>query len=86
VNDGRFHEQAQEQKPVPVHTGLTVSEALAEILCHDFQAMLSWEEQARSWDDTEGVHQMRVSSRRMRAALVGLPHGGAQDRQPTLER
>lgn len=57
------------EKPVPVHTGLTVSEALAEILCHDFQAMLSWEEQARSWDDTEGVHQMRVSSRRMRAAL-----------------
>ncbi|MGQ9831355.1 MAG: CHAD domain-containing protein [Thermochromatium sp.] len=55
--------------PVPVHAGLTVSEALAEILCHDFQAMLSWEDQARSWDDTEGVHQMRVSSRRMRAAL-----------------
>lgn len=54
---------------VPVHAGLTVSEALAEILCHDFQAMLSWEDQARSWDDTEGVHQMRVSSRRMRAAL-----------------
>ncbi|QGU33275.1 CHAD domain-containing protein [Thermochromatium tepidum] len=54
---------------VPLHAGLTVSEALAEILCHDFQVMLSWEDQARTWDNTEGVHQMRVSSRRMRAAL-----------------
>ncbi|MCK7575924.1 MAG: CHAD domain-containing protein [Chromatiales bacterium] len=55
--------------PVPVHAGLRVSEALTEILQHDFRTMLSWEDQARSWDDTEGVHQMRVSSRRMRAAL-----------------
>ena len=52
-----------------LHTDLGVSAALAEILRHNFHAMTQWEEEARSWDDIEGVHQMRVTSRRMRAAL-----------------
>lgn len=47
----------------------TVGGALTEILRHNFQSLTQWEDAARSWDDIEGVHQMRVSSRRMRAAL-----------------
>jgi CHAD domain-containing protein len=31
--------------------------------------MARWESKACSWDDIEGVHQMRVNCRRMRAAL-----------------
>ncbi|WP_200389010.1 CHAD domain-containing protein [Thiocapsa imhoffii] len=54
---------------VPLHKGMTVSAALAEILRHNFDDMMQWEAKARSWDDIEGVHQMRVTSRRMRAAL-----------------
>jgi CHAD domain-containing protein len=54
---------------VPLHRGMTVSAALAEILRHNFEDMTQWEAKARSWDDIEGVHQMRVTSRRMRAAL-----------------
>ncbi len=54
---------------VPLHKGMTVSAALAEILLHNFDDMTQWEAKARSWDDIEGVHQMRVTSRRMRAAL-----------------
>ena len=53
----------------PLHEGLTVSGALVEILRHNFDDMTRWEAKARSWDDIEGVHQMRVTSRRMRAAL-----------------
>jgi CHAD domain-containing protein len=54
---------------VPLPRGMTVSAALAEILRHNFEDMTQWEVTARSWDDIEGVHQMRVTSRRMRAAL-----------------
>lgn len=52
-----------------LHPHLTVSAALAEILRQNFRDLIRWEPKARSWDDIEGVHQMRVSSRRMRAAL-----------------
>jgi hypothetical protein len=41
--------------------------------------MARWESKARSWDDIEGVHQMRVNCRRMRAALrsfrSAMPNG-----------
>lgn len=35
----------------------------------NFQALQAWESKARDWQDTEGVHQMRVSLRRLRSAL-----------------
>jgi len=53
----------------PVHADQTVSQALTEILAHNFQYLLQWEEAARSWHDIEGVHQMRVTFRRMRSVL-----------------
>lgn len=57
---------------VNLHADLTVGSALAEILRHNFYDLTQWEGAARSWDDTEGVHQMRVTSRRLRAALAAF--------------
>ncbi len=54
----------------PVHHNQTVSEAFATILKHNLDSLSHWEEPARSWDDIEGVHQARVSLRRMRSALA----------------
>ena len=55
--------------PAPVTTNQSVSEAFATILRHNFAYLLQWEEAARSWEDIEGVHQFRVTVRRMRSAL-----------------
>lgn len=52
-----------------LHADFTVSAALREILRQNFQVLLMWEDAARSWEDIEGVHQMRVGFRRMRSAL-----------------
>ena len=55
--------------PTPIHTQQTVSEAFRAILLHNFNYLSTWEAEARSWTDIEGVHQMRVAFRRMRSAL-----------------
>ncbi|MCB1873000.1 MAG: CHAD domain-containing protein [Gammaproteobacteria bacterium] len=55
--------------PVPLHEGQTASEAAAAILKHHFEYLLEWEESAKNWDDIEGVHQVRVSFRKMRSAF-----------------
>jgi len=55
--------------PPAIHAGQTASEALAAILRHNYQFLLTWRDSARSWDDIEGVHQLRVSFRRMRSAI-----------------
>ena len=53
----------------PVHGRQTVSEAFGAILRHNYKHLLAWEGAARSGDDIEGVHQLRVAFRRMRSAL-----------------
>ncbi|MCU7905783.1 MAG: CHAD domain-containing protein [Candidatus Thiodiazotropha sp. (ex Epidulcina cf. delphinae)] len=55
--------------PAPLNPEQSVSEAFKAILRHNFNYLLEWEQTARSWDDIEGVHQTRVSLRRMRSAL-----------------
>jgi len=55
--------------PAPVTADQSVSDAFATIMRHNFDYLLTWEEAARSWDDIEGVHQFRVTLRRMRSAL-----------------
>jgi len=55
--------------PAPVTANQCVSEAFATIMRHNFEYLLQWEEAARSWEDLEGVHQFRVTIRRMRSAL-----------------
>lgn len=53
----------------PVTADQSVSEAFAGIMRHNFDYLLTWEQAARSWEDIEGVHQFRVTIRRMRSAL-----------------
>ncbi len=55
--------------PPSIHSHQTASEALAAILRHNYDYLLTWQDSARSWDDIEGVHQLRVSFRRMRSAV-----------------
>jgi CHAD domain-containing protein len=54
-----------------VHLGSaeSVTETVREILLHNLDHLKQWEPAAYSWDDIEGVHQMRVTFRRMRSAL-----------------
>ncbi len=61
--------KAKSKVKVSIHAGQTVSEAFAAILRHDYEHLLDWETTARSWDDIEGVHQVRVALRRLRSAL-----------------
>jgi len=55
--------------PAPVRADQSVSEAFATIMQHNFDYLLTWEGAARSWENIEGVHQFRVTVRRMRSAL-----------------
>jgi len=57
------------KKPIPLHADQTVGDAFRTVLRHNFDFLPQWEDAARSWDDIEGVHQIRVSFRRMRSAL-----------------
>jgi CHAD domain-containing protein len=56
--------------PPPITSEQTASQAFATILLHNFDYMLTWRDSARTWEDIEGVHQVRVSFRRMRSALT----------------
>ncbi len=60
---------SKSKAPPPIHAEQSTSEAFATILRHNLDSMLTWCDSARSWDDIEGVHQVRVSFRRMRSAL-----------------
>ncbi len=60
---------SKKSKASPVSADQTVSETFATILSHNFEILGQWEKAARSWADIEGVHQMRVTVRRMRSAL-----------------
>lgn len=55
--------------PAPVEHKHNVSEAFQSILQHNFNYLITWEDACRSWDDIEGVHQVRVSFRRIRSAF-----------------
>src|SRR5512143_3286624 len=61
--------KAKSKVKVSIHAGQTVSETFAAILKHNHEHLLEWESTARSWDDIEGVHQVRVALRRLRSAL-----------------
>lgn len=58
------------KKPAPVHSRQSVNEAFVTVLQHNLNSLPQWEKAARSWKNTEGVHQMRVTFRRMRSALT----------------
>jgi CHAD domain-containing protein len=56
--------------PARVRAEQTAEEAFVTILSHHLQYLSEWELAARSWEDIEGVHQVRVTLRRMRSALT----------------
>jgi CHAD domain-containing protein len=56
--------------PTPLTADQTTSDAFAAILRHDYDYLIQWAETARSWENIEGVHQFRVTIRRMRSALT----------------
>lgn len=53
----------------PVETTDNMAEAGRKMMLGDFVRMLSFEDGARSGKDIEDLHQMRVSTRRMRSAF-----------------
>jgi len=55
------------KQPAPITAKDTTSEALRVILKHNFNYLVQWEETARSWENIEGVHQVRVSFRKIRS-------------------
>jgi CHAD domain-containing protein len=61
---------SKSKAPAPVSAEQTTSEAFATILRHNLDYLTQWEETARTWEDIEGVHQFRVTIRRMRSALT----------------
>ena len=56
--------------PAPVHAGQRTAETFLSILSHNLALLVDMEPLARSPKDIEGVHQMRVTLRRMRSALT----------------
>jgi len=54
----------------PVHADQTAEEAFVTIMSHHLRYLSEWELAGRSWEDIEGVHQVRVTLRRMRSALT----------------
>lgn len=57
------------KKPASIAKEQTVSEAFQAILRHNYEYLVQWEQAARNWEDIEGVHQLRVSFRRIRSAF-----------------
>jgi CHAD domain-containing protein len=68
-----------------VEAGQTVGEAALAVLRKHFAAFLAHQEGTRRGKDPEELHQMRVASRRVRAAVAlfkeSLPPGGGRLRQ-----
>ncbi|MBF0583347.1 MAG: CHAD domain-containing protein [Magnetococcales bacterium] len=58
------------RKPVVLSPGQSVNEAFDAILRHNFDDVLSWVPVAYNREDIEGVHQVRVSLRRLRSAIT----------------
>jgi CHAD domain-containing protein len=57
------------KKHAHIEHGWSVSKTMEAVLLHNLRYLQEWEEAARNWEDIEGVHQVRVSFRRMRSAL-----------------
>ncbi len=55
--------------PMAINRGSALGEAAFAILRRDFLRLIEHEPVARLGEDREGVHQMRVAARRLRAAL-----------------
>src|SRR5688572_29186302 len=66
VKDTRFTQTLREEMLTPAHPAIYLA---YRCLLEQFEAMLAEESRAWKGDDPEGVHQMRVATRRLRAAF-----------------
>ena len=57
------------KKHAHIEPDWSVSQTVEAILLHNLKYLEEWEEAAQNWRDIEGVHQVRVTFRRMRSAL-----------------
>ncbi len=57
------------KKQARIESAWNVSDTIQAVLVHNLEYLQEWEQAARNWDDIEGVHQTRVTFRRMRSAL-----------------
>ncbi|MEO5349822.1 MAG: CHAD domain-containing protein [Magnetococcus sp. YQC-3] len=57
------------RKAVVLSPKMSINEAFAAILRHNFDDMLNWIPVAYNREDIEGVHQVRVALRRLRSAI-----------------
>ena len=53
----------------PVSADMAAGAAFGAVLRHNLDLLSAWRDTARTWDDIEGVHQVRVSFRRLRSAF-----------------
>jgi len=56
-------------KRIRIKCNAPASAGIKLVLLTRFEELLSWREAALDWTDPEGVHSMRVASRRLRSAL-----------------
>ena len=57
------------KKHATIEPEWSVSETVQVVLLHNLEYLQQWQGAARNWEDIEGVHQTRVTFRRMRSAL-----------------
>lgn len=57
-------------KHAHLDTGWSVSDTVQTLMLHNLNYLQEWEATSRHWSNIEGVHQTRVSFRRMRSALT----------------
>src|SRR6476620_7230525 len=56
-------------KQIRIRCNAPASIGIKLVLMTRFEELLGWREVALDWTDPEGVHSMRVASRRLRSAL-----------------
>lgn len=62
-------------KRIPLKCNAPASAGIKLVLMTRFEELQSWRKTALDWSDPEGVHSMRVASRRLRGALRDfMPH------------
>jgi CHAD domain-containing protein len=74
-------------KRIRIRCNAPASVGIKLVLVTRFEELLSWREVALDWTDPEGVHSMRVASRRLRSALRDFtPYVRKRRLAPVLKR
>ena len=74
-------------KQIRIRCNAPASIGIKLVLMTRFEELLSWREVALDWTDPEGVHSMRVASRRLRSALRDFtPYVRKRRLAPVLKR